>query len=122
MSIKITLPLPPELQPQTTAEQNQLMDDMIAWGRLHADQAHQQVASQTDAECLSCQFWTVSNTVARRDPGEAFPESENDFEQMVVAKYRRQWVAIYFVETASTRHKAPALDEGEAVRRSGRLD
>ncbi len=122
MSIKIALPLPPELQPQTTAEQNQLMDDMIGWGRSHADEAHQQARSQTRAECFACQFWAVTNTVVRRESGEATPESGNDFEQMVVEKFRRQWVAVYFVETASYRQHAAAQDEGEAVRRGGKLD
>lgn len=122
MSIRITLPLPPGLQPQTAAEQNQHIDDMLAWGRGHADLAQQVAQERISAECLSCQFWALTNTVVRRDAGESAPEADHPFEQMVVDKFRRQWVAIYFVETASTRHRTTAPDMGEAVRRAGRLD
>lgn len=122
MSIKITLPLPQELQPQTAAEHNQQIDDMLAWGRRHADQAQQAAQARTSAECLSCEFWAVTNTVVRRESGETVPDSDNDFEQMVVDKFRRQWVAVYFVETASTRVRTEAPDIGDIVRRSGRLD
>lgn len=122
MSIKVTLSLPADLQPQTAAEHNQKIDELLAWGRGHAVRAQQVAQERISAECLSCHFWAVTNTVVRREAGESAPEADHPFEQMVVEKFRRQWVAIYFVETASTRHRTTAPDMGEAVRRAGRLD
>lgn len=113
--IRVKIPLPDDLHPQTRVERSDMAVAMGAWCAGQKVAAIKRAVERCpDGEPVAVTFVGVSSVVVPRGD-EPVPESADDMDLLVLAKRRKVWTAFYDVEIDRDASPLPAQELAEIM-------